>query len=552
MVKENFVKMYETSIKDNWSLPAITNYNSGTSYSYSELGQRIMTIHLALERLGIAQGDKVALIAKDSAEWCAVWLGIVTYGAVVVPILPTFHPNDILHIIDHSDSRVLFVGDEHRKFIKIEALPKIEATLDVMSQKVLPELCRSTEAKALDPAQLFEEKYSGGFTKKDVAFPEISNNELGVINYTSGTTGFSKGVLLTLNNLAANVVFANRQGIFFPGGRILSFLPNAHAYSCAFNFLSPLAKGTHIYILGQKPVGSVLLKACKEVRPHTLISVPLIMEKIYKGVIQPKISKPSAKIALAIPGVNKIIYRKIGKTLMETLGGELNLFVIGGAAFNEEVDLFLKKTGFPYIVGYGLTECAPLVGYVDVKEYVPRSSGKGLDKDLVQIRLFEPEEENGKMVGELQVLGEVVCKGYYKNAEETEKLFTADGWMRTGDLAHLDNKGNIFLVGRSKSILLNSSGENVHPEHIEAKIAMLPYMQEAILVQRDNNKLVGIVTVDHAAIARDKKDLDQVLAENLKALNEMIAVHERVAAFEVLEGEFEKTPKESIKRFLYK
>lgn len=552
MISENFVQMFEKSFKDHWVSPAITNYDLGNSFSYAELAQDVKKIHLSLEYLGINAGDKVALVGKDSAEWCVVWLGIATYGAVVVPILPTFHPDDINHIIEHSDSKCLFVGTEHQGCIALDKLSHVETTIDIKTLRPIPSLTRSETGRALDPVNLFHDRYPNGFKKEDVQFPKVSNNELMVINYTSGTTGYSKGVLLTANNLAANMIFANRQSIFKPGSRLLCFLPNAHAYSCAFNFLAPIALGCHVYILGHKPAGTILKKAFKDVRPNVVISVSLILEKVYKSVIQPKTEEFMTKSLLAVPGLRKVVYKKVGESLMDFMGNELECFIIGGAALNPEVDDFLKKTPFPYTVGYGMTECAPIISFSLPKHFKVHSCGKRLDKDICEIRIFEPEEKDGQQVGEVQVLGEVVCKGYYKNAADTDQLFTADGWMRTGDLGYIDDQGHLFLRGRSKAMLLTANGENVYPEQIEAKISMLPYMEEAILVQRERNRFVAIVTVDREAIARDGKNLDEVLQQNRQTLNKSLAHYEHVAAFELLEGDFEKTPKQSIKRYLYK
>lgn len=551
MIKENFVGMFESSFKDHWHLPAITNYDNGKSYSYAEYAQQMAKVHLMLEYLGVQKGEKVALIARDSAEWCIVWLGVVTYGAVIVPILPTFHKDDILNIIDHSDSKVVFVGAEHEAYLSLGAMPNVEATIDILHLSPIVSLTRSDRGLSVDAQALYDSRYPKGLDRDELSFASVSNNEVMVLNYTSGTTGYSKGVLITANNLAANMIFAHRQNIFNTASRVLCFLPNAHAYSCAFNFLAPLTIGCHVYILGHKPVGSILLKAFKAVKPTLLFSVPLILEKIYKSTIQPKLQSPVMKAMLATPGLRNIVYKKVGKSLLEAMGGELELFVVGGAALNEEVDRFLSNTNFPYTVGYGMTECAPIISFAKPKNFVPTSCGKRLDKDLCEIRIFEPTLKDGVELGEVQVKGEVACKGYYKNAEATEALFTADGWLRTGDLGYVDKKHNLFLKGRSKALLLTSSGENIHPEQIEAKIAMLPYFVEAVLVQRDQHKLVAIVTIDKKALAKDGKELSAILEENRKALNKQVASFEQVSAFEVLEGDFEKTPKQSIKRYLY-
>lgn len=554
MIEQNFIKFFETSFKENWSLPAFTNYEEAKTYSIADVAKWVAKVHLLLDNIGVEQEDKISLIAKDSAEWCMTWLGIVTYGAVIVPILPAFHGEDIRHIIRHSDSKYVFVGEEHKKLLQLEAMSDVIATFDVKTLKPIAELTRSSQAVDLDADQLYSNRYPNGLQRDEIQLPEISNDRVVVISYTSGTSGFSKGVMTTANNLAANIVYALTQNIIKTGRPLLCFLPNAHAYGCAFNFLLPVIKGAHAYILDSKPTPTVLMKAFKDVRPHAILMVPLVLEKIYKNAIAPKLKKKSVRFGLKVPIINKIIYKKIRESLIEVMGGDVEEVIIGGAPLNDEVAHFLSKAKFPYMVGYGMTECAPLVCYAKHEVFVAGSCGKVLDL-IEEVRLYDPEEVDGHMVGEVQVRGENVCKGYYNDPKKTEELFTADGWMRTGDSGYLDKNRNLFLRGRKKSMILGANGQNIYPEEIEAKISLLPYMSESILVSRDGHKRVAIVTMDEVALKRDgldnPQDRERILKENRLSLNQNIASFASVAAFELLDGDFEKTPKQSIKRYLY-
>lgn len=533
----------------------ISNYEEGKTFTIADVAKWVAKVHLLLEEIGVRRDDKISLIAKDSAEWCMTWVGIVSYGAIVVPILPAFHGEDIRNIIRHSESKFVFVGEEHRKHLRLQEMSDVLVTLDVKSLRPLSELSRAEQIADVNADLLFERKYPEGFTKEHVHLPELSNDRLALISYTSGTTGFSKGVMITANNLAANMVFAIPQNIVQHAKPQLCFLPNAHAYSCAFNFLLPLIVGAHVYILDSKPTPSILLKAFKDVRPHVVLTVPLVLEKIYKNVIAPKLNKGGAKVAMAIPGVRHILYKKIRESLIGFMGGDVEEVIIGGASLNEEVARFLSKAKFPYTVGYGMTECAPLVSYAKHQKFVPGSCGQVLEM-IEEVRIADTKEMDGQMVGEVQVRGENVCKGYYREAQLTADLFSADGWMKTGDLGYIDKKKNLYLRGRSKSMILGPSGQNIYPEEIEAKIAMLPYMSEAIVVHREDSKIVAIVTMDEAALKQDHKDnpeaIKKVLEENRQALNRSIATYSAVSDFELLQGEFEKTPKQSIKRYLYK
>lgn len=551
MIQQNFIELYENSFKKYWNLPAITNYNNATTYTYANVARTIAKVHLLLKEAGVQKGDKISLIGKDSAEWCMVYLGVITYGAIIVPILQDFHANDILHIIEHSDSRVVFVSQSHYKVMDPSRMGAVSVVIDIDSLKPLEQFSINKSLVSLDVEALFQARYPNDFTKEDIAYPHISNDEVMLINYTSGTTGYSKGVILTANNLAGNVTYANYLKLMFEQERVLCFLPMAHAYSCAFNFLTPIQCGTHIYVLGTTPTPSILVKALKDVKPHLIISVPLILEKIYKNVITPKISKGAAKFLIKTPLLSSVVYKKVRDTLFENMGGNFREFIVGGAALNEEVVDFLKKAKFPFTVGYGMTECAPLISYEHHQKYVANSCGKPL-KEIMEVRIFEPDSATG--IGEIQVRGENVCKGYYKNAEETEKLFTADGWLRTGDLGYMDRQKNIFIKGRSKTMLLGPSGQNIYTEGIEAKLTMMEYVGETLIVMNSSQKLVALIYPDVERVQKEKlttEQLEQIMKQNIAHLNEQLASYEQVASFVLRDEEFEKTPKRSIKRFLY-
>lgn len=556
MIEKKFVEIYEDALRNYWSMPAVTNYESGTGYSYANYAQGIAKIHLLLSHMGIEKGDKISLIAYDSAEWCITWMGIVTYGAIVVPILSDFHGDDIRNIIDHSDSKLVFVGSEHRKHLSPDAMPQVIAVFEVERTRPIPELSRSPLADGLDVDRLFEQRYPLGFRKEDISLPDLSNDEIALINYTSGTTGFSKGVILTHNNLAANIIYTMGEKLMMPNDTLLCFLPNAHAYSCAFNFLLPLASGTHVFILGAKPTPTKLIEALKSVRPRIVLSVPLVLEKMYKSVILPALSQGAAKTMSKVPLLQNVVYKKVREKLMEAFGGNLFEIIIGGAALNEEVEALLTKIKFPVVVGYGMTECAPLISYTGInKGYVPGSCGRPLE-GIEEVRIADAKEIDGELVGEIQVRGENVCKGYYKQEQLTLDLFTADGWMHTGDLGVMDKRQNIFIKGRSKSMLLGPNGQNIYPEELEAKLNMLPYVLESVAVQRDDSKIVAVVVPDFTALKRDgfttEEAIQKMMEENRNRLNEQLPTYSRVQSIEIRHNEFEKTPKQSIKRYLVK
>lgn len=551
MIKENFIKIYEESFKENWALPALTDYGKSKTFTFGDVATEIARIHLLFHECQVRRGDKIALIGKDSSRWCIAYMAVVTYGAIIVPILQDFNPNDVHHIINHSESVFLFVSDRIWDSLEEDKIEEVCGVFSLSDYRCLHQ--RDGEniqklMKSLD--EKMTEKYPDGFTQEDIKYAELDNDKVVEINYTSGTTGFSKGVMLTGNNLAGNVTYARTLDLLFRGERELCFLPLAHAYSCAFNLLVPMAFGVHVYLLGKVPSPKILLKAFEEVKPNLILMVPLILEKIYKKMILPQLNKRTLKLALNIPLLDSRIYAQIRKHLVDALGGRFREVIVGGAAMNQEVTDFLYKIKFPFTIGYGMTECGPLISYDHNNEYVPGSCGQIL-KGIMKVRIDSEDPYN--KVGEIQVSGENVMKGYYKNDEATQNVFTEDGWLRTGDLGTIDHDNRIFIRGRSKTMILGASGQNIYPEEIESKLNNLPFVMESLVVEK-NGKLIGMVypdydTVDSTGISHT--DLPVIMEQNRIELNKLLAPYETISEIQLYPTEFEKTPKKSIKRYLY-
>lgn len=551
MIKENFIKIYEESFKENWALPALTDYGKSKTFTFGDVATEIARIHLLFHECQVRRGDKIALIGKDSSRWYIAYMAVVTYGAIIVPILQDFNPNDVHHIINHSESVFLFVSDRIWDSLEEDKIEEVRGVFSLSDYRCLHQ--RDGEniqklMKSLD--EKMTEKYPDGFTQEDIKYAELDNDKVVEINYTSGTTGFSKGVMLTGNNLAGNVTYARTLDLLFRGERELCFLPLAHAYSCAFNLLVPMAFGVHVYLLGKVPSPKILLKAFEEVKPNLILMVPLILEKIYKKMILPQLNKRTLKLALNIPLLDSRIYAQIRKHLVDALGGRFREVIVGGAAMNQEVTDFLYKIKFPFTIGYGMTECGPLISYDHNNEYVPGSCGQIL-KGIMKVRIDSEDPYN--KVGEIQVSGENVMKGYYKNDEATQNVFTEDGWLRTGDLGTIDHDNRIFIRGRSKTMILGASGQNIYPEEIESKLNNLPFVMESLVVEK-NGKLIGMVypdydTVDSTGISHT--DLPVIMEQNRIELNKLLAPYETISEIQLYPTEFEKTPKKSIKRYLY-
>ncbi len=550
MIKENFIKLYEESFKENWDLKALSDYGESTHFTYGELAKEIAKLHLLFEECRIRRGDKIALIGKNTSRWCIAYLASVTYGAIIVPILQDFNPNDIHHIVNHSEAVLFFTSDVIWDTLEEDKMNELRGVFSLTNFKLLHQ--RDGEQFNSILANLdgnFVKKYPKGFDRESVNYTILSNDKIIVLNYTSGTTGFSKGVMITCNNLASNVMFAKNEINLQPGDKMLSFLPLAHTYGCAFEFLYAISAGCDVTLLGKTPSPKILMKAFEEVKPTLIIAVPLILEKIYKKMILPILGKWTMRWALNVPLLDGQIYAQIRKKLMDAMGGRFYQVIIGGAPLNHEVEEFLHKIKFPFSVGYGMTECAPLISFSLYPNYKPHSCGKVLNG--MEARIDSPDPQN--IAGEIQVRGENVMVGYYKNEEATSDVFTEDGWLKTGDLGTLDSDNYIFIRGRSKSMILGANGQNIYPEEIEAKLNNLPFVMESLVVE-SNGKLIALVYPDYEAVDSIGISVDllpSVMKENKDSLNSIVASYEQISEIRLFPQEFEKTPKKSIKRFLY-
>lgn len=559
MLQENLIRMYEESFRAHRELPALTDYFKGETFSYYEMAKEIAKLHLFFKKAEIRRGDKIALVGRNNPRWCITYLATITYGAVIVPILQDFAPADIVHIVNHSESRLLFVGDNYWDIIEEDEIARIDAVLSLTDFHVIYERRgKSLGVYMRDMVKNYRAKYKRGFSADDIKYPDIPNDQMVLLNYTSGTTGYSKGVMLTVNNLTGNVLVAknarNTQTgthYFVRGGRTLSFLPLAHAYGCAFDFLSPLAVGGHVTLLGKIPSPKILIEAMQMVKPTVICCVPLILEKIYRKQVLPLLEKGPMSIAMKIPLLNSAIYSVIRKKLMDAFGGNVGIFIVGGAPMNQETESFLMKIKFPITIGYGMTECAPLISFTPDNEFKAGSCGRFL-KGLLEVRI--DSEDPQRVAGEILVRGEHVMKGYYKNDKDTHKVLDEEGWLHTGDMATMDPDGTLYIRGRSKTMILSGNGQNIYPEEIEDKLNNMYLVLESLVLDAGNGKIKALVVPDYEqaeAEGVDKADLPQIMQNNLQELNAQLAAYERISGIALYPNEFEKTPKRSIKRYLY-
>lgn len=552
----HLLEIYAHSFRNNFDRPCLTDYSNGETITYGDFARRIARLHLLFRQAGISEGDKIALLGKNNINWVTVFIATITYGAVIVPILSEFNPRDAQHIINHSDSRLLFARDRIWEQLHFDALPNVMAAISLENRQLLAE---SPSGNGLSWVKLlrnltrkFRSTYKRGFVAEDIDYPDLDPDHVALINYTSGTTGFSKGVMLTLGNLAGNVVFGIESRLHYAGSRALSFLPLAHAYGCAFDMLVPLAVGTHVTLFGAIPSPRLLLKALAEVRPSLIICVPLILEKIYKRQIVPMITRKAIRWALAVPFLDKAIYAKIRDKLIEAFGGEFEEVIVGGAPLNPEVESFLRQIKFPFTVGYGMTECGPLISYTPWRDFIGGSAGRAL-RGFMEARIDSPDQQN--IPGEILVRGTNVMLGYYKNPEITDSTIDEEGWLHTGDMGTLGGPDNqtIFIRGRSKNMILTANGQNIYPEEIEAKLNNMPFVAESLVLERDG-KLVALVFPDsEAADTHGLSDLElpEAMENTRREVNSLLAPYEALSAIELVPDEFVKTPKRSIKRFLY-
>ena len=559
MLEENLIKIYEASFRENREMSALTDYFKNETFSYYEMAKEIAKLHLLFKKAGIKQGDKIALIGRNNPRWCITYIATITYGAVIVPILQDFTPADVTHIINHSESRLLFLGDNFWDVIDEDHIRQIEAVFSLTDFHVIFERNGKSLTKFQhDILKNYRSKYPRGFSVSDIKYPDIPNDRVILLNYTSGTTGYSKGVMLTVNNLTGNVLFAKtalntQTGTYYfqRGGRTLSFLPLAHAYGCAFDFLAPLAVGGHVTLLGRIPSPKILIEAMAVVKPTIICCVPMILEKIYRKQVLPMLEKGPMSIAMKIPLLNTAIHSVIRKKLMDAFGGNVTIFIVGVAPMNQETESFLMKIHFPITIGYGMTECAPLISFTPDNEFKPSSCGRYL-KGLLEVRIESSDPEH--VAGEILVRGEHVMKGYYKNERDTQQVLDDEGWLHTGDMGTMDPDGTLYIRGRSKTMILSGNGQNIYPEEIEDKLNNMYMVLESLVLDAGNGRLRALVVPDYEqadAEGIDKSELPQIMQNNLQELNKQLAAYERVSDITIYPTEFEKTPKRSIKRFLY-
>lgn len=548
-MEKSFIAFVEESIKKHWNLDALTDYK-GATLQYKDVARKIEKLHILLAESGIKPGDKVAVCGRNSSHWGVAFLAILTYGAVAVPILHEFKADNIHNIVNHSEARLLFVGDVVWESLNEAEMPLLEGIILMTDFTLL--VCRS---KQLEYArehlnELFGKKFPRNFRREHVSYRRDNPEELAVINYTSGTTSFSKGVMLPYRSLWANTQFAFDVLTLKPGDRIVSMLPMAHMYGLAFEFLYEVACGCHVFFLTRMPSPKIIFQAFADVKPHIVIAVPLIIEKIIKKNVLPKLETLKMKVLLKVPIINDKIKATVREQMIQGFGGNFYEVIIGGAAFNQEVEKLLKSIDFPYTVGYGMTECGPIICYEDWKRFKPGSCGKAAPR--MEVRIDSPDPQN--IVGEILTRGDNVMLGYYKNPEATAQILDADGWLHTGDLGVMDEEGNVTIKGRSKNMLLGPSGQNIYPEEIEEKLNNLPFVAECIVIQQNNNKLVALIYPDFEdaySQGMSDSDIEAAMEENRTTLNAELPAYSQISRIKIYPEEFEKTPKKSIKRFLY-
>lgn len=547
----SFNQLIEQSIINNWNLDALTDYK-GATLQFHDVARKIEKLHILFENCGVERGDKIALCGRNSSQWAVAFLATLTYGAVAVPILHEFMADQIHNIVNHSDAKLLFVGDHVATLIDPMQMPHLEGIINNPDYSLMVSRTDKLTYAREHLNELYGKKFPKYFRKEHVSYYKESNgDELAVINYTSGTTGFSKGVMIPYRALWSNYDFAMHVlgKTIDKGDRIISILPMAHMYGMAFEFIFEFLHGCHVYYLNRVPSPAIIAQAFAEVKPKIIIAVPLVIEKIIRKKVFPKIQNNRMRLLLSMPVISKKVREMICKEVVKAFGGELYEVIIGGAAFNQEVESFLKKIDFPYTVGYGATECAPIICYRDWHTFVQGSCGQEAYHMKVRIDSSSPST----VPGEILAKGLNVMLGYYKNEEATHQTIDKDGWYHTGDLGTMDSDGNVFINGRSKNMLLGPNGQNIYPEEIEDKLNSMPMVVECVVVQRDT-KLVGLVYPDYDEAKNmrfTQKDIENIMEQNRNQLNELLPAYEKIAEIEIQREEFEKTPKRSIKRYLY-
>jgi long-chain acyl-CoA synthetase len=544
----SFITQFEQSFKNNWDRPALSDYK-GITLHYKDVARRIAKLHILFEECGLKKGDKIAICGRNQANWGVVFFATITYGAVAVPILHEFKPDNIHHIVNHSEARVLFTGDIIWESINERQMPALEAIILTSDFSIVHTQRPSIRAARERLNELFGKKYPKNFRAEHIAYHHDEPEELAVINYTSGTTGFSKGVMLPYRSLLSNLRFAQGALNLKAGDNVVSMLPLAHMYGMMFEFIFELAQGANVHFLTRVPTPKIIMEAFADIKPFLVISVPLIVEKIYKKQLQPILNKTSIKMLLKLPVIDQKIRKKILTALDNVFGNNFYEIVVGGAAFNHEAEQFFKQIGFRYTVGYGMTECGPLISYEDWSKTPLYSCGRAIPR--MEIKIDSPDPE--RVAGEVLVKGDNVMLGYYRNEQATRDAFTPDGWMRTGDLAIMDKNGYVFIKGRSKSMILGASGQNIYPEEMEDIINNMPYVGESLVVEQ-GGKLVALIYPDYeqtTAAGIADAEIARTMEEIRAKINEELPNYAQIAQVKIFPEEFEKTPKRSIKRFLY-
>lgn len=545
MTNNSLSHLYSQSFHQNWNRMAFSDYE-GRNYKYSEVAETIKSLHLFYQLMGLQHGDKIAVLGRNSSHWGIVFLSAISAGMVIVPILPDFNESNTNHILNHSEVKLLFGSKSLLEKVHFDKAPKLDAVITLEDFTIHSGKDENFEFKLDDSFQYYKENK---LLKENFHFEPWNKEETCIISYTSGTSGFTKGVMIPERSLVSNIRYAQDHMPLKADHKIVSFLPMAHVYGLLFEFLFPVTLGCHITFLSRIPSPAVITKVFGEVKPHLILSVPLVIEKIYKKRILPVIDKPVMKILLKIPGIRNVILNKVKAKLTDTFGGRFFELVIGGAPLSADVEKFFRSINFKFTIGYGMTECGPLISYAPWNEIIPGSAGKLVDRMEVRIDSKDPYN----IVGEIQVRGENVMTGYYENEQATRESFTQDGWLKTGDLGIIDQNNFIFIKGRSKNMILGPSGQNIYPEEIEARISNLSYVAECVVTERAG-KLIAKVYPDIEAMEADqvtKEKLTEIMEDNRRKVNSELPKYEQISAFEVMEHEFEKTPKKNIKRFKY-
>lgn len=547
-IQDSFIQLVEESIRANWDRDALTDYK-GATLQYKDVARKIEKMHILFEHAGIKKGDKIALCGRNSANWTATFLGVVTYGAVAVPILHEFKADNVHHIVNHSEARMLFVGDQVWEMFNEAAMPNLEGIIELKNFDLVVSRSEKLTYAREHLNEEFGKKYPCRFRAEQVSYRREEPEELAVINYTSGTTGYSKGVMLPYRSIISNIVHIDQKVGLKAGDSIVSMLPLGHIFGLVFDFLYGITKGVHLWFLTRMPSPKIIAESFAVIRPRVIACVPLIVEKIFKKNILPKVDNKLGKLLLNLPIISDKIKEQIRQQAMEVFGGNFIEIVIGGAPFNPEVEAFLRKINFPYTIAYGMTECAPLICHSRWDEILYTSCGKTVANMETKVISEDPE----RIPGELVCRGMNVMLGYYKNESATSQTIDNDGWLHTGDMAIKDADGNIFIKGRCKNMLLTASGQNIYPEEIEARLNNMPYVNESLVILKEN-KLVALVYPDNEdafSHGMNKKQLEEALELNRIELNKVLPAYSQITQVKLYPEEFEKTAKKSIKRFLY-